>query len=532
MVNLPIRSYREQGSQCNDDDPYVEIEDSQISITRLCGNSHTRKLFETCSNTILTGYKNFNLKTNNIQYKGFQFYFESIEKIECSDITTIISQKSQEPFISKEETLCALSIDPERNSFSCTPDHGLVFLQSYEFITNNLESCDITQHTCHYLSDEPQALCSGQQSCAYIHSISIDPQLNICHGNKGDSIQFFFINGKQLSIYLYIIDLSIRDISTIDSTSTIECYDSIIYRDGKITKSLCRNIDQPIFEYQTDKDAPESILNIMELLPSNILTTTTKPVGNTTIKHSNHKSMIASILSGVIVVLLYIIGFIFYRHRLCWKGMEGSKIEYRRDIDTINSNMSNGRNENHNSISSGVLTDSAPSTFTTKTYHEQIQIKDGSLGNSYEKIFNRFLDETVTQITIQDPYIRAFHQISNFLRFCEVIIKSPAKIKRIDLITGFETNEQAKQTQIEQLNQFKEHLATKYSIELTIQYLTGLHDREIKLNNGWIIKIGRGLDFYKPPESKLSIGYYDLDLRPCHQTTIDIFHAERVHPSS
>ncbi|CAF3930171.1 unnamed protein product [Rotaria sp. Silwood1] len=54
----------------------------------------------------------------------------------------------------------------------------------------------------------------------------------------------------------------------------------------------------------------------------------------------------------------------------------------------------------------------------------------------------------------------------------------------------------------------------------------------LSLNNGWIIKIGRGLDFYKPPESKLSIGYYDLDLRPCHQTTIDIFHAERVHPSS
>ncbi|CAF0936007.1 unnamed protein product [Rotaria sordida] len=117
--------------------------------------------------------------------------------------------------------------------------------------------------------------------------------------------------------YIFILsDLSIRDISTIDSTSTIECYDSIIYRDGKITKSLCRNIDQPIFEYQTDKDAPESILNIMELLPSNILTTTTKPIENTTIKHSNHKSMIASILSGVIVVLLYIIGFIFYRHRL------------------------------------------------------------------------------------------------------------------------------------------------------------------------------------------------------------------------
>lgn len=31
---------------------------------------------------------------------------------------------------------------------------------------------------------------------------------------------------------------------------------------------------------------------------------------------------------------------------------------------------------------------------------------------------------------------------------------------------------------------------------------------------------------------KLSIGYYDLDLRPCHQTTIDIFHAGTVQSSS
>lgn len=48
-----------------------------------------------------------------------------------------------------------------------------------------------------------------------------------------------------------------------------------------------------------------------------------------------------------------------------------------------------------------------------KSSHEQIQIKDGSIGNSYEKVFHRFLDGTVTQITVQDPYIRAFHQVSN-----------------------------------------------------------------------------------------------------------------------
>jgi hypothetical protein len=92
---------------------------------------------------------------------------------------------------------------------------------------------------------------------------------------------------------------------------------------------------------------------------------------------------------------------------------------------------------------------------TAKTYHEQIQITDGSIGHSYEKIFARFLDATVTYVSVQDPYIRAFHQVSdrsegvrmfsmfiqicNFLRFCEMLLKSSASIKRIDLMTSTET---------------------------------------------------------------------------------------------
>ena len=306
MINLPIRSTtREQGSQCNENDPYIEIEDSEIGITRLCGNSHTRQLFETCSNTIQIRYKNFNV--NNARYKGFQLYLESIEKKECSELVTIIPPKPREPFVITEEIVCASSIDRDRISFSCTPDHGLVFLQSYQFVTNDPQSCDITQQICHYLAEQPQSLCSGQQSCSYVHSIPIGPQLNICQGNKGDLLQFSYqcipmkptatyptatfcsdtkitfdrgfietpnypntyqdgrecslnislpntSEGKQLSIFLYIIDLSIRDTSTINSTSTVVCYDSITYRDDRTIRTLCGKIDQPVFEYQTNKN--------------------------------------------------------------------------------------------------------------------------------------------------------------------------------------------------------------------------------------------------------------------------------------
>jgi ATP-dependent Lon protease len=53
--------------------------------------------------------------------------------------------------------------------------------------------------------------------------------------------------------------------------------------------------------------------------------------------------------------------------------------------------------------------------------------------------------------------------------------------------------------------------------------LSNAHDREIKLDNGCSIKIGRGLDFYQRPSSWFEIGANDLNLRKCLETTVDIF---------
>ena len=52
-----------------------------------------------------------------------------------------------------------------------------------------------------------------------------------------------------------------------------------------------------------------------------------------------------------------------------------------------------------------------------------------------------------------------------------------------------------------------------------------------RFNNGWIVKIGRGLDIYKATDSKFSIGYCDFDLRKCHATTVDIFHSKHLNKS-
>ena len=44
-------------------------------------------------------------------------------------------------------------------------------------------------------------------------------------------------------------------------------------------------------------------------------------------------------------------------------------------------------------------------------YHEQIQIEDNSSGHSYEKVFTPFIDDNLRRVVIEDPYIRAHHQV-------------------------------------------------------------------------------------------------------------------------
>ncbi|ESO09561.1 hypothetical protein HELRODRAFT_73540 [Helobdella robusta] len=157
---------------------------------------------------------------------------------------------------------------------------------------------------------------------------------------------------------------------------------------------------------------------------------------------------------------------------------------------------------------------------------EVIQIQCDSTGHSYEQVFGRYLDERVTEVEVIDPYIRSNHQVANFVRLCELLVKS-TQIKRISLTTGKELDQGAAHAQMIKLSELKESLLRR-NIKLDVEYSQTLHDREIRLNNGWTIKIGRGLDYFKAAESKFSIGMYDMNLRTCHETTVNIFHVNSV----
>ncbi|NTT88407.1 BREX system Lon protease-like protein BrxL [Tabrizicola sp. SY72] len=143
----------------------------------------------------------------------------------------------------------------------------------------------------------------------------------------------------------------------------------------------------------------------------------------------------------------------------------------------------------------------------------------GDTGHSYESIMGPYI-RGAKAVTIEDPYIRLPHQIQNFVRFCETCLKS-GTVKSINLITGYDDKTQLADIS-EKIEDLKQSLL-EMDVVLSAKLNPNMHDREIRLDNGWVIKIGRGLDFYQRPGSWFEVGANDLSLRKCLETKVDIF---------
>lgn len=143
----------------------------------------------------------------------------------------------------------------------------------------------------------------------------------------------------------------------------------------------------------------------------------------------------------------------------------------------------------------------------------------GDTGHSYETIMGPYL-RGAKEVTIEDPYVRMPHQIQNFVRFCETCLKS-GSVRTINLVSSYDDRTQLADIS-EKLEDLKQSLV-EADVVLNVSLNPNLHDREILLDNGWHIKIGRGLDFYQKPGSWFEVGANDLTLRKCLETKVDIF---------
>uniref|UniRef100_A0A914CN71 MIT domain-containing protein n=1 Tax=Acrobeloides nanus TaxID=290746 RepID=A0A914CN71_9BILA len=161
------------------------------------------------------------------------------------------------------------------------------------------------------------------------------------------------------------------------------------------------------------------------------------------------------------------------------------------------------------------------SSVPVKVEFDQLRIGENTQGYTYEKIFSRCIDNKLTEVTVEDPYISAMHQVYNFLMFCELLVEKAKNLSWIRLIT---TDRNSKSDTHNRTSAFKELEASlnEHRIKLTVVYKE-FHDREIKFNNGWTVKIGRGLDIYQS-SSQFAIGSRNFSLRRCKNTTIDYVH--------
>jgi ATP-dependent Lon protease len=147
------------------------------------------------------------------------------------------------------------------------------------------------------------------------------------------------------------------------------------------------------------------------------------------------------------------------------------------------------------------------------------RIHYNATGHSYENIFADYLPGADV-IEVEDAYIRANHQVSNFVRFCETAIKL-GKPSTIHLYTKFDIESERVEA-MAKLDTLKQSLLA-FGVNLQVTERPSLHDRQVRLSNGWVIKIGRGFDIYQRPNDWFQIGATDMELRACLETTVDIF---------
>jgi ATP-dependent Lon protease len=74
------------------------------------------------------------------------------------------------------------------------------------------------------------------------------------------------------------------------------------------------------------------------------------------------------------------------------------------------------------------------------------------------------------------------HQITNFVRFCETVLKCAPTVRRVDLITGYD--EKTELTTVrEKLEELKQSLL-EADVTLDIELKATLHDREVRIDTG------------------------------------------------
>ena len=135
-----------------------------------------------------------------------------------------------------------------------------------------------------------------------------------------------------------------------------------------------------------------------------------------------------------------------------------------------------------------------------------VTIHYGDTGYSYQALFGDYLNGA-KELSVEDPYIRRDHQLRNFIQLCELCVQV-GTIKKISLITGIDHDYQKAEVE-PKFKSLSESLADA-GVEFIWQFDGKIHDRELRTDTGWSIRLGRGLDIYQRTDTWIQIGATNL----------------------
>lgn len=200
-----------------------------------------------------------------------------------------------------------------------------------------------------------------------------------------------------------------------------------------------------------------------------------------------------------------------------------SPISFSKEENADNQQLNEETSENH---SNG---ENIPDSHGTKRpripilHEKSMTFRMGQTGVSYEKLFASYM-ANASEITVEDPYIRAPWQIKNFIEFALMLINTrPVDDLKLNLITNEE--EDRIPELIDRLDDIKDDLAT-YGIAFEYKF-RDFHDRCIKTDTGWTISLGRGLDIFEKYNA-FSIASSRQDMRKCKEFTATFMKTKNV----
>ena len=157
----------------------------------------------------------------------------------------------------------------------------------------------------------------------------------------------------------------------------------------------------------------------------------------------------------------------------------------------------------------------------TGPQEKTIDVQYGDTGYSYDELFGEYL-KGATIVKLEEPYLAHGYQMTNLVRFVELLVKI-GDCKMFQLVTKPGESPEESSAISNSLKQLKDTLADMEGNNMQFEYEfdENSHDRYIRTSNNWDITLGRGLHFYqnmnpnKDSRNYFQMGTYDLSLRPC-----------------